>query len=209
MKKAIVALVTSMLLGLAPAVGAQTLDIKTCFVSAPDSLLPHLGVNSRKDLLDLQAAGQESRVTGRLGQSVSLVSLDERTLTLSLTEISTLQIALLPAKSGAVVAVIHTVGLPAADSRVRFYDTQWRPLDGSALFTPPQAQDFLSGSKKAKAATARMLPLLPVAYEIEGDILRATQHIQEYLPQEVGEKIAPQLLTAPLVYRWNGKRFVR
>ena len=180
--------------------------LETCFITMPDALLPQLDVNARKDLLDLHKAGHAASVKGRMGD-ITLERLDEKMLLLSLSEKSTMQVALLPAKPSPVVAVVQTVKMPAADSRIDFYDTRWAACDAAALFTPPRPEDFFAGSRQEKADAAQSLPLLPVEYRINGDTLYVEQHLRDFLPEDAYKQIIMRLNTAPLVYRWNGRRF--
>ena len=182
--------------------------LETCFITMPDALLPQLDVNARKDLLDLYKAGHAGSVKGRMG-NITLERLDEKTLLLSLSEKSTMQIALLPAKSSPVVAVVQTVKMPAADSRIDFYDTNWTVRDAAALLTPPRPEDFFVGSQQEKADAAQSLPLLPMEYRISNDTLYMEQHLQDFLPEYTYKQIVEYLNTTPLVYRWNGRRFVK
>ena len=136
------------------AYGRRTID--TYFISAPTQLLPQLDANNRKDLIDLFDAGLESRITGPLGGNIEIGSIDDRQITVHFSPASTLQIALLPtADTVGVIAVIHTVDLPAPDSRITFYDTQWNPIENDELFIAPTPETFLSkGPKKEKRQAA-------------------------------------------------------
>ena len=185
--------------------------IDSYFVTAPKQLLPHLSENSRKDLIDLHDAGHESRVKHPLGGTVEIISLDDRQITVQLSSASSLQIALLPvADTTGIIAVIENVSLPARDSRLSFYDTQWQPIPTERVFTAPTPETFLSkGSKKEKRLAAGLIDLLPLSYTIEGDTLLARESLQEYLPEEVYNRIASLLGKEPVTYTWNGKRFTR
>lgn len=189
------------------AYGRRTVD--TYFISAPTQLLPQLDANNRKDLIDLFDAGLESRITGPLGGNIEIGSIDDRQITVHFSPASTLQIALLPtADTVGVIAVIHTVDLPAPDSRITFYDTQWKPIENNELFIAPTPETFLSkGSKKEKRQAAGLIDLLPRSYTIEGNTLLASETLKEYLPDEIYDRIGPLLREKPVAYRWTGKRF--
>ncbi|MCD7711048.1 MAG: DUF3256 family protein [Porphyromonadaceae bacterium] len=180
------------------------------FITAPSALLPQLDSNGRKDLLDFYDAGQEKHLTNALGGDLFIERIDERQITLRLSSVSTLQIALLPvADTIGVIAVIHTVSLPASDSRIAFYDTQWRPLEGVSRFTPPTVEAFFDkGTKEERKEAAATINLLPHTYRITGESLEVTQTLADYLPEEIYRRIAPFLAKNPLLYRWNGKRFL-
>lgn len=185
--------------------------IDSYFVTAPKQLLPHLSENSRKDLIDLHDAGHESRVKHPLGGTVEIISLDDRQITVQLSSASSLQIALLPvADTTGIIAVIENVSLPARDSRLSFYDTQWQPIPTERVFTAPTPETFMDkGSKRERRQAAGLIDLLPLSYTIEGDTLLARESLQEYLPEEVYNRIASLLGKEPVTYTWNGKRFTR
>lgn len=185
--------------------------IDSYFVTAPKQLLPHLSENSRKDLIDLHDAGHESRVKHPLGGTVEIISLDDRQITVQLSSASSLQIALLPvADTTGIIAVIENVSLPARDSRLSFYDTQWQPIPTERVFTAPTPETFMDkGSKRERRQAAGLIDLLPLSYTIEGDTLLARESLQEYLPEEVYNRIASLLRKEPVTYTWNGKRFTR
>lgn len=185
--------------------------IDSYFVTAPKQLLPHLSENSRKDLIDLHDAGHESRVKHPLGGTVEIISLDDRQITVQLSSASSLQIALLPvADTTGIIAVIENVSLPARDSRLSFYDTQWQPIPTERVFTAPTPETFMDkGSKRERRQAAGLVDLLPLSYTIEGDTLLARESLQEYLPEEVYNRIASLLGKEPVTYTWNGKRFTR
>lgn len=183
--------------------------VDTYFVTAPKQLLPQLSENNRKDLIDLFDAGQESRIRHPLGGTVEIISLDDRQITVQLSSASSLQIALLPvADTTGIIAVIENVSLPARDSRLSFYDTQWQPIPTERVFTAPTPETFMDkGSKRERRQAAGLVDLLPVTYTIEGNTLLASETLKEYLPDEIYDRIGPLLREKPVAYRWTGKRF--
>ncbi|MBQ8423866.1 MAG: DUF3256 family protein [Coprobacter sp.] len=200
--------IITLLLALFCCIGqADNRSIGTWFVAMPDSLLPLLSVNDRKDLLDLHNAGRQSGISGHWGENVSIESIGDDQLTLKLTPSSSLQIATLrTADTIRVIAVIHTVKLPAADSRICFYDTNWNRLT-NPVFSTPQVRDFITGNKKVQSSIAHLIgEIFPCRYEIRNGYLYATQSLQDFLPRETYSEIK-ESLKSEIPYKWNGKSF--
>lgn len=185
--------------------------IDAYFISAPAQLIPQLDENQRKDLIDFHNAGVAHHVINQLGGEVLIDTIDDMQVTVKLSSSSAIQIALLPvADTVGIIAVIHTVSLPAQDSRITFYDTRWQPIESGKIFTAPTAEMFLNkSSKKAARQAADLIDMLPVSYIISGKTLQAREDLKTYLPEEIYERLSPLLRKTPLSYTWNGKRFVR
>lgn len=185
--------------------------IDAYFISAPAQLIPQLDENRRKDLIDFHNAGVAHHIVNQLGGEVLIDTIDDMQITVKLSSSSSIQIALLPvADTVGVIAVVHTVSLPAQDSRITFYNTRWQPIENGKIFTAPTAKTFLNKSSKKTAQQAvDLIDMLPVSYVISGRTLQAREDLKTYLPEEVYERLAPLLKKTPLSYTWNGKRFVR
>ena len=185
--------------------------IDAYFISTPAQLIPQLDENRRKDLIDFHNAGVAHHIVNQLGGEVLIDTIDDMQITVKLSSSSSIQIALLPvADTVGVIAVVHTVSLPAQDSRITFYDTRWQPIENGKIFTAPTAKTFLNkSSKKTAQQAADLIDMLPVSYVISGKTLQAREDLKTYLPEEVYERLAPLLRKTPLSYTWNGKQFVR
>ena len=204
MKRHIITLLLALFCGIGQ---ADNRNIGTWFVAMPDSLLPLLSVNDRKDLLDLHDAGRQSGISAHWGDNVAIESIDNDQLTLKLNPSSVLQIATLrTADTIRVIAVIHTVKLPAADSRICFYDTNWNRLT-NPMFSTPQVRDFITGNKKVQSSIVRLIgEIFPCRHEIRNGYLYAYQELQDFLPRETYSEIK-ESLKSEISYKWNGKSF--
>lgn len=129
--------------------------IDAYFISAPAQLIPQLDENRRKDLIDFHNAGVAHHIVNQLGGEVLIDTIDDMQITAKLSSSSSIQIALLPvADTVGVIAVVHTVSLPAQDSRITFYNTRWQPIENGKIFTAPTAKTFLNKSSKKTAQQA-------------------------------------------------------
>lgn len=80
--------------------------LATLFIAVPLTLIPLLDHNSRMDMVDLYDAGQTALVENRYGGESELTALSDSVLTVRLTEVSTLQMRLLP---DTLLSIEHTV----------------------------------------------------------------------------------------------------
>ena len=128
--------------------------IDAYFISAPAQLIPQLDENRRKDLIDFHNAGVAHHIVNQLGGEVLIDTIDDMQITVKLSSSSSIQIALLPvADTVGVIAVVHTVSLPAQDSRITFYNTRWQPIENGKIFTAPTAKNVPKQKLKKNGAT--------------------------------------------------------
>ena len=104
-------------------------DMKTVFVSMPDSVLPLLTKVNREDCVDFLASNMKAVVKNRFGKQVELKKLTPDYLQMQTSARSTLEMKLLPmSDSTQVICMVNTVCASACDSRISFYTPQWKPL---------------------------------------------------------------------------------
>lgn len=99
------------------------------FTQMPAELIPGISIDTRKDLIDFFKNGKLAVMPAAFGGKVQLMTLENDFLMLQTSESADLQIKMLrPNDSLRVLAVVHTAAAPLKDSRVRFYDTSWKPM---------------------------------------------------------------------------------
>ena len=183
------------------------------FVSMPDSLVPSIEVNRRKDLIDLFHAGQQAQVTTKLGGTARMTQLQENLVVLSLSQQSRMALYLYTTTGNdSVVALVNTVYAPAGDSRIRFFNSAWRELPASKYIELPTRDDFFlfpdSLSKEEYKALMRPVDICLVEYTFDTDgSICARQSWEKYLDPKSFEKIKPYLREA-ITLRWNGKKLL-
>ncbi|MBQ2519531.1 MAG: DUF3256 family protein, partial [Bacteroidaceae bacterium] len=99
--------------------------MRDIFAAAPDSIFPLLTKNNRLDCIDFVENKMTARVRNRLGDVAELRTLTDSYLLLQVSAHSTAEMRLL---SDSLFCLIYTYQGPAPDSRVRFFDTTWKPL---------------------------------------------------------------------------------
>lgn len=200
--------------GLLCALVLQAQDMATLFANMPDPMLPQLEHAWRKDLIDLYRAGKEARLKNTMNGYSTLQKLTADYLLLQVTGRSTTEIKRLPLVNGTyVICLVETVSAPVADSRVRFFTTDWQPLADHGLFTPYPAEAFLLAPADSTDATYQdaraRLDMTLVHYRLSPDslTLRATYTTPDYLSEEDRRGVLPYVRREPLTLRWVQSRF--
>lgn len=187
-------------------VNAQAQSLRTLFVEMPDTLLPLLTTNDRKDLIDFWDARMKNSVTNRLDGKSRLTVLSDDYLSIILSRSSSMQIKMLSCEGGdTLLCVVNSVNAEACDSRIHFYNNRWQRVDGN-LFAMPEIADFFVQSDSV-ADLIRMSDIYLVSLNLssKSDTLRADYTMPQYMTRADSSRVAAQLRT--LYYRWTGKRF--
>lgn len=182
------------------------------FAAMPDSLIPSLEVNRRKDLIDLFHAGQSAQVTTKLGGKAQMTELQEQSLVIALSEQSQMALHLYTTHDNdTLVALVNTVYAPAGDSRIRFFNSAWRELPASKYIGLPTRDDFflfpdsLSKVQREELMQATEICLIEYTFEPDGSIC-ARQSWEEYLDRETYNRLKPYLRES-ITLRWNERQF--
>ena len=172
------------------------------FIAMPDSLVPSIEVNRRKDLIDLMHAGQKAEMT----------LLQDSLLSIDLSKRSKMEIRWYDTTGNdTIIALVNTVYAPAGDSRIRFFDTAWKELPASERIRQIRREEFFqfpdSLTKAKKEYLLRPVDIFLVEYNFATDgSLCARQSWANYLDKESFDRIEPYLQDS-IVLHWNGKRF--
>jgi hypothetical protein len=137
MKKVLISLV---LCTLALFADAQV-SMRDIWLSMPDSILPYLNKNLRMEHLDFVDMHVKSEVKNLLHEEGVLDTLTTDFAAYYLPQSSSLEMKLLTmADSAQVLCVVKTVMAPEAESEIRFFDTNWKPVAGN-FGLPVQASE--------------------------------------------------------------------
>lgn len=147
---------------------SQTMD--SLFVQVPEAELPLLERNSRLDMLDLynyKMAAKGENIFG--GVSVMQVK-DEDFVQVRLTDVSRWEMMRLKSDSLVLYACVHTLMSPAAESRVRFYHSDWTvdtvlssfPLDLDDFFV---LSDSISSDRREEVRQQLASPCVEASWE--------------------------------------------
>lgn len=182
------------------------------FVSAPTIVFPSVDSITRLDMIDYFQAGSQKASKNLFGGDVRILSDEPTRLTFSTSAVTEYTIDLLPAsgvRDGVIIMVTRTLQMPAADSSVRFYTTDWKELKG--MFEVPQLHEWLTEEgRKNRKDVENMVPYIfaRITYLPESREITVTNNLDDYIPEENLEK-AKAALEKTLRYKWNGKKLVR
>lgn len=189
------------------------MPVRQWIVSMPDSVMPLLTRNNRLDFIDFVDSGMEAVVTNRLDGKSRMTMLSEDFASIEYTKSSVVAMKLLPLTDTTdVLCMVTTMQGGVKDSRVAFYDEQWRELDVESFIDEPKLLDFCV----AEATDSAMLMWKKVDVFFKTYVLSPNVQMLEcelssidYLNRADKEAVVPYVRKAPLTYLWQGGRFVR
>ena len=185
---------------------ATSQDIRALFLDAPDEVLLLLPRNARADCIDLADAAMAYPVSNLLGGKSTLKILTDNYLLLQTTGASTMEMKVLPRGDSFVICVIKSVSAEATDSRIAFYSNNWKKLDTSLFFSSPSIKDFFTSIDEKTLDICDMYLVSLKLAETENSIV-AEYTMPDYMNSDEASKV--RQLLKKIVYRWDGKRFVR
>lgn len=188
-------------------------NMKQVFISMPESIEPLLTKVNREDCVDFIDSNMKAVVKNRFDHDSELKVLTDNYLLLQLTDVSTLEMRLLPlADSIQVICMVKTVCGSACDSEVRFFDTQWKELDGKEYFRFPKEEQFYLpldsiGREYSELRSKADMYLMKVALSSKEAELLVEYATPSYLNEEDSSKLSTYLRKEPIVYEWTEGRF--
>lgn len=180
-----------------------------CFVEAPPEVFQLVLPNTRLDMIDYFKAGMDRKSGNAAGGECVLLSLDPESVTLQAGEGITCQFFVLEGSKKPFIGVIETLATPGEDSTVRFYTSDWSPVDAAKkrLFREPTLSDWANGDKNALDRAKEVLPfiLTSYAYDPTTQTLTATNNMASYYHPTDTPDVLRQL-KQKITYKWDAKR---
>ena len=188
-------------------------EMKKIFVNLPDSIEPLLTKVNKEDCVDFLDSGMKAVVKNRFDRSAELKVLTSDYLQMQLSDVSTLELKLLPLKDPVrVICMVKTVCASACDSDIRFFDTKWNELDASDFLKYPVEDvfylplDSLTDDVQELRAKADIC-LMKASLSADDSSLTWEYTTPLTLHKDDREKLIPLLLKEPLVMQWVEGRF--
>ena len=189
-------------------------DMKSFFISMPDSIAPLLTKVNKEDCVDFLAYNMKAEVKNRFGGATELKVLTDDYLFLQTTANSNMEMKLLPVNdSTKVVCMIKTVCSSACDSEVHFYSSDWKQKlmttdylskpEGDMFFLPVDSSD----EEYALIRKEANIHLLKASLSKEDVSLTFIYTTTDYLNKENKEKLEPYLRKEPVVLKWQEGKF--
>lgn len=201
-------LITYIVLTLLACSTAMARSVSEVFVDEASPVFGKIDKTTRMDMVDYYAAGQKKVVNDQMDGDTYIESMIDDYMKVVISSAATVEMRLVESNKGTIIVVSTTYLLPAADSRIDFYDETWHPLDSRRYVVPPVLDDLLVGVDKKRRSEIESIvdfTLVSASLADVGTIV-FTPSFDKYLPVEDYAAIKPYVRTS-VVYRWNGKRY--
>ena len=187
--------------------------VRQWIVSMPDSVMPLLSKNNRLDFIDFIDGGMEAVVTNRLDGKSRMTMLSEDFASIEYTRSSVVTMKLLPLTDTTdVLCMVTTMQGDVKDSRITFYDERWEELDAELFIDEPLLLDFCVPEVTDSAKLIwKKVDVFFKTYVLSPDVLKMECGLSsmDYLSRADRDAVAPYVRKAPLIFLWQGARFVR
>jgi len=197
------------------ALPAEAKTIRDIFASEPDNIFMILPSRTRMDMLDYYDSGNKVAASNSLSNddtTSQLINVTDDYISISLTDATEITMRLLPLSANdSIVAVVKTSLLPMRDSKIAFYDTDWKEINKQKFFTTPSVKDFIKPNT-SKAKTEEILSIVKfpiISYDLstaEPCTITARLNLEQFLSSEDWNAIKDFLLSS-ITYTLQGKKF--
>ena len=172
--------------------------IQELFIEEPGQVLPLLSKKVKMDMIDYHNEGINKELPNALGNGTHFISVTDNFISLHTSNSTTVELLLTHHKKDSVIVTITTVSLPARDSRIEFYNTNWEKINVKKLIKTPTMKDFITipkGDKTKKETVLKAIDFPLISYSINPDncTITARHSLKEYMSDEDYEKISPYL----------------
>ena len=209
MKKSILLMLLSCM---ALSMAAQ--DMKSVFISMPDSITPLLTKVNKEDCVDFLDSNMKAEVSTRFGGTAEMKVLTDDYVLMQTTPTSSLEMKLFPVNDSVkVVCMVKTTCASACDSHIRFYASDWsKQLRTEDFLQAPSGESFFlpNDSLTDEALVVRQkadMHLIKASLSKEDDSFTFIYTTPEYLNKEDREKLLPHLRQEPIVLKWENGKF--
>ena len=196
------------------ALSATAQNMKSVFVSMPDSIAPLLTQTNKEDCIDFLDSNMKAVVKNRFGNEAEMKALTENYVLMQTSPVGTLEMKLLPVNDSTnVVCMVKTVCASACDSEVHFYTSDWsKKLDAKNFLQTPEADAFFLPNDTLTDEDALIrkkadMHLMKVSLSKDDASLTYIYSTPDYLNEEDREKLLPHLRKEPIVLRWQDGKF--
>ena len=196
------------------ALSATAQNMKSVFVSMPDSIAPLLTQTNKEDCIDFLDSNMKAVVKNRFGNEAEMKALTENYVLMQTSPVGTLEMKLLPVNDSTnVVCMVKTVCASACDSEVHFYTSDWsKKLDAKNFLQTPEADAFFLPNDTLTDEDALIrkkadMHLMKVSLSKDDTSLTYIYSTPDYLNEEDRGKLLPHLRKEPIVLRWQDGKF--
>ncbi len=182
-------------------------QVRNMWVNMPTSIAGSLEKSTRQELLDLKEMKKKAVISGPLGEECSIDTLTADYLSVRLSDVSTLQMKMLPTSSGdSLLCLVQTYAGPLPESSISFYTSDWKalPMPSMHLDVDLQRPDTMTQDDFSKLQALFDPKLISFTLSPSNkDLVVALSPV--IISEE--EKAHVKALTLQRKLNWNGKTF--
>ena len=182
-------------------------QVRNMWVNMPTSIAGSLEKSTRQELLDLKEMKKKAVISGPLGEECSIDTLTADYLSVRLSDVSTLQMKMLPTSSGdSLLCLVQTYAGPLPESSISFYTSDWKalPMPSMHLDVDLQRPDTMTQDDFSKLQ-ALFDPKL-ISFTLSPSNKELVVALSPVIISEE-EKAHVKALTLQRKLNWNGKTF--
>lgn len=181
------------------------------FINAPQEVFPTIDHMTSMDMADYFNSGSPKPSKNNFKGDCRIISASDSQLTLSTSDVSEVELSLLPMKSDTIIMVVTTLNTPVPDSDVKFYTYPGWAQVKEGVFIVPGLDDWTvkdTAVQREDLENAVPFILARLSYKPETGQLILENKLGDFLPKEAND-LVNGALKARLVYRWDGSRMVK
>ena len=189
-------------------------DMKSVFISMPDSITPLLTKVNKEDCVDFLDSNMKAEVSTRFGGTAEMKVLTDDYVLMQTIPTSSLEMKLFPLNDSVkVVCMVKTVCASVCDSHICFYASDWsKQLRTEDFLQAPSDENFFlpKDSLTDEAIVVRQkadMHLIKASLSKDDASLTFIYTTPEYLNKEDREKLLPYLRQEPIVLQWENGKF--
>jgi hypothetical protein len=182
-------------------------QVRKMWVNMPTSIAGSLEKSTRQELLDLKEMKKKAVISGPLGEECSIDTLTADYLSARLSDVSTLQMKMLPTSSGdSLLCLVQTYAGPLPESSISFYTPDWKalPMPSMHLDVDLQRPDTMTQNDFSKLQ-ALFDPKL-ISFTLSPSNKELVVALSPVIISEE-EKAHVKALILQRKLNWNGKTF--
>lgn len=187
-------------------------NLRTLFITMPDSITPTLTKSDRLDFLDYMDSGMKARVRNKLGGESVMTRFDENMLSIQTSQSGRMDMLLLKrGKDENLICIIRTVNAKYEDSRLSFFTEDWKSVPADELIELPVIDDYLTKEalKNDSLDYFKKMSMLRLQSIVPADGALEFRYTSLDDLGEDADKYRSWIKPTPLRYIWNGKTFKR
>lgn len=171
--------------------------MKDFFIAMPDSLMPMLDANARKDLVDICMSGMSTALPNEWDGTSMMQKLTDTFLQLREDSegLVTTRMALITHGRDTVICVVRTLCTPQPSSELQFFNSRWQEQSVEHFIKLPLLTEFTRDEEKLPEG------ILPVEF-MQAD-LQTSERSSATLT------FTTNTSSNVISFRWKGKKFLR